>query len=237
MCGRFALSIVAAQFQLAFDCAPPDGLTSSYNVTPDTQIVVIRADEAGRPVAGFARWGLLGAWMKEATAPARQINARAETAAEKPMFRDAFKKGRCLIPAMGFYEWQKAAAGPSRPFYVGLASGEAFAFAGLWRRNKLADGSTHDTCVILTIQASPLLEPIHHRMPVILPRSSQAQWLDPTLKDTGKLQSLLEPRPDHELQAYEVSRAVNAPRSSGPELIRPLAAAQAQLGPAQHTLL
>src|SRR5690349_16212290 len=141
MCGRFALSIVAAQFQLTFDCPPPDGLTSSYNVTPDTQIVVIRADEVGRPAAGFARWGLLGAWMKEANDPARQINARAETAAEKPMFRDAFKKGRCLIPATGFYEWQKAGTGASRPFFVGLASGDAFAFAGLWRRNRLADGS------------------------------------------------------------------------------------------------
>jgi putative SOS response-associated peptidase YedK len=236
MCGRFALSIVAAQFQLAFDCAPPDGLTSSYNVTPDTQIVVIRADEEGRPVAGFARWGLLGAWMKEANDPARQINARAETAAEKPMFRDAFKKGRCLIPATGFYEWQKAGAGSSRPFYVGLASGEAFAFAGLWRRNKLADGSTHDTCAILTIQASSLLEPIHHRMPVILPQASQALWLDPTLKDAGILQALLAPRPDHELYAYEVSRAVNAPRNDGPELIRALDSVQVDQGPAQRTL-
>lgn len=237
MCGRFALSIVTAQFRLTFDCPPPEGLTSSYNVTPDAQIVVIRADDGARPAAGFARWGLLGAWMKEVNDPARQINARAETAAEKPMFRGAFKKGRCLIPATGFYEWQKAAAGPSRPFFVGLASGDAFAFAGLWRRNRLADGSTHDTCAILTTQASPLLEPIHHRMPIILPRASQAPWLDPTLENAGMLQALLTPRPDEELHAYEVSRAVNAPRNNGPKLIRPLAAVQLEQGPAQHSLL
>lgn len=237
MCGRFALSIVARRFQLAFGCAPPEELTSSYNVSPDTQIVVIRADEAGSPFAGFARWGLLGAWMKEANDPARQINARAETAAEKPMFRDAFKKGRCLIPATGFYEWQKARTGASRPFYVGLASGDVFAFAGLWRRNRLADGSTLDNCAILTIQASPMLEQIHHRMPVILPQASQFLWLDPALKDPGTLQALLTPRPDRELQAYEVSRAVNAARNNGPDLTRPLEAAPMEPAPAQHTLL
>ena len=112
------------------------------------------------------------------------------------MFRDSFKKGRCLIPATGFYEWQKAGAGPSRPFFIALASGEPFAFAGLWRRNRLADGTLLDSCAILTTDASPLLRPIHHRMPVILPAASQALWLDPTLKDPEFLQALLTPVPD-----------------------------------------
>ena len=222
MCGRFALSIVAAQFKLSFGAEPPEGLQASWNVTPDRQIVIVRADEAGAPQAGFARWGLLGGWMKDPNDPARQINARSETAAEKPMFRDAFKKGRCLIPASGFYEWQKAGSGASQPFFVGLASGEPFAFAGLWRRTKLADGDLLDTCAILTMQASPMLQPIHHRMPIILPQASHALWLDPSIKDPGLLQALLTPRPDSELAAHEVGRGVNNPRNNGPELTAPV---------------
>ncbi len=239
MCGRFALSIVAARFRLVFDCDPPEDFSASYNITPDVQIVVVRANAAGVPEAGFARWGLLGAWMKEANDPARQINARAETAGEKPMFRDSFKKGRCLIPALGFYEWQKAGSGPSRPFFVRLASGEPFAFAGLWRRNRLADGELIDTCAILTMPASPLLRPIHHRMPVILPRSSHGLWLDPTLQDPGMVQALLTPRPDSELELHEVGRAVNNPRNNGAELMAPVPAGPPaqQRPPAQGSLL
>ena len=141
MCGRFALSILPQQFQQAFACDPPDELGQSWNVTPDRQIPIVRTGPEGTREAAFARWGLLGPWMKEAGDPARQINVRSETAAEKPMFRDSFRKGRCLIPATGFYEWRKAGSGPSHPFHVALAAGAPFAFAGLWRRNRLADGS------------------------------------------------------------------------------------------------
>jgi putative SOS response-associated peptidase YedK len=223
MCGRFALSMLPRQFQQAFACDPPEALGESWNVTPDRQIPIVRAGPAGDRQAAFARWGLLGPWMKEANDPGRQINARADTAAIKPMFRDSFKKGRCLIPATGFYEWQKAGAGPSRPFYIALGSGEPFAFAGLWRRNRLADGMLLDSCAILTTDASPLLRLIHHRMPVILPPASQALWLDPTLKDPEFLQALLTPVPDGEISAWEVGRAVNNPRNEGPQLTEPLA--------------
>ena len=222
MCGRFALSILPGQFTLAFGCDSPDGLAASWNVTPDRQIAIVRMGEVGREAA-FARWGLLGPWMKEANDPGRQINARSESAPEKPMFRDSFRKGRCLIPATAFYEWRKAASGPSQPFCVALASGEPLAFAGLWRRNRLSDGSPLDSCTILTTDASPLLRPIHHRMPMILPVASRDLWLDPELKDPELLQALLTPIPDAELAAWEVGRAVSNPRNDGPQLVEALA--------------
>ena len=201
-------------------------------MTPDRQIPIVRAGEHGREAA-FARWGLLGPWMKEANDPGRQINARSESAAEKPMFRDSFKKGRCLIPATAFYEWQKAASGPARPFCVALASGEPFAFAGLWRRNRLSDGGLLESCAILTTAASPLLRPIHPRMPVILPAASRELWLDPALKDAEFLQALLTPVTDRELAAWEIGRAVNSPKNDGPQLMEPVAAP----GAAQASLL
>jgi putative SOS response-associated peptidase YedK len=238
MCGRFALSIIPAEFRRVFGCAPPEGTATRYNITPDTLIVVVRAGPEGAPEAAFARWGLLGPWMKEANDPGRQINARAETAAEKPMFRDAFRKSRCLIPASGFYEWQKG-GGPSRPFFVRLASGEPFAFAGLWRASRLADGTVLETCTILTTDASPLLKPIHHRMPVILPASQHDAWLDPAVTSREFLEALLTPRPDGELVAHEVGRAVNNPRNDGPALVAPVADAVGAPGPgpAQGSLL
>lgn len=222
MCGRFALSIVAARFSDLFGCPPPEPLTPRYNITPDTGIVVVRTGEEGAREAVRVRWGMLGPWMKEADDPGRQINARAETAAEKPMFRDAFKRRRCLVPASGFYEWQKAGGGPSRPFFIGLASGEPSAFAGLWRPSRLSDGNTIETCAILTTAASRLLRPIHPRMPVILPPAHYDAWLDPTVANPEFLQALLEPVPDAELTAHEVGRAVNNPRNDAPDLVEPV---------------
>jgi putative SOS response-associated peptidase YedK len=221
MCGRFALSILPQQFQMAFGCEPPEGLADSWNVTPDRQIAIVRAGGEGAREAAFARWGLLGPWMKEASDPGRQINVRAESAATKPMFRDSFKKGRCLVPATGFYEWQKQGSGPSRPFFVALASGEPLAFAGLWRRNRLTDGTLLESCAILTTDASPRLRPIHHRMPVILPVASHALWLDTAQSNPEFLEALLAPVPDTELAHHEVGRAVNNPRNDGPELAAP----------------
>jgi len=236
MCGRFALSIIPARFQRVFGCAAPEGLRPRYNVVPDGGIVAVRTGEGGEREAVWLRWGMLGPWMKEANDPGRQINARAETAAEKPMFRDAFKRRRCLIPALGFYEWQKAGAGPSRPFFVGLASGEPLAFAGLWRRSHLANGETLETCTILTTTASPLLRPIHHRMPMILPEAAWDAWLDPAVSEPEFLHALLSPVPDSELVAHEVGRAVNNPRNDAPSLVEP-ATPTAEARPEQGSLL
>lgn len=223
MCGRFALSIIPARFEAMFGCAPPEDLRPRYNITPDSDILAVRARADGLPEAVRLRWGMLAPWMKEADDPGRQINARSETAAEKPMFRDAFRRRRCLIPATGFYEWQKAGQGPARPFFVGLATREPLAFAGIWRDSRLADGSTLSSCAILTMAASPLLRPIHPRMPVMLPAAVHAAWLDPAVHAPEILAALLEPVPDAQLLVHEVGRAVNSPRQDDAGLMAPVA--------------
>ena len=236
MCGRFALSIIPARFQRVFGVAPPEGYRARWNIAPETPVLTVRAGEDGAREAVPVRWGMLGPWMKDPKDPGRQINARSESAAEKPMFRAAFRQHRCVIPADGFYEWQKGAGGPSRPFFVRRRDGEPLAFAGLWQPVRLDSGERLETCAILTTAASPLLRPIHSRMPVMLRPEVIEAWLDPTVRAPEFLQALLEqPLPDAELEAYEVGRAVNSPRHDGPELVERQAAEPPE--PAQASLL
>lgn len=212
MCGRFGLSTLPPQFQLSFGVEPPEDYRLRWNITPDSLIVTIRMAADG-PAARMVRWGMLGPWMKVANDPGRQINARSETAFEKPMFRDAIRRGRCLIPANGFYEWRKKAdGGQSQPFRIALKSGEPFAFAGLWRRVRLEDGTFLEGCAILTTDASPSIHGIHHRMPVMLHGEDHAAWLDPARVEPQTVQPLLQARADADLQAYPISRKVNNPR-------------------------
>jgi len=218
MCGRFALSINAAQFERAFGVFPPAGYRERWNVAPDTEVVALRTGPGGEREAVLLRWGLMAPWMTDAKDPGRQINARAETAAEKPMFRDSFRKGRCVIPADGFYEWQKSPSGPSRPHFVRRRDGQPIAFAGLWRVNRLATGELLATCAILTTDPYPLLRNLHHRMAVMLRPEAVDAWLDPAVTDPGFLRELLDPLPEEELEAYEVGRRVNNVRNDGPDL-------------------
>jgi putative SOS response-associated peptidase YedK len=236
LCGRFALSIIPASFQRVFGVAPPEGYRARWNIAPETPVLTVRAGEGGTREAVPVRWGMLGPWMKDPKDPGRQINARSESAAEKPMFRAAFRQHRCVIPADGFYEWQKGEGGPSRPFFVRRRDGEPLAFAGLWQPVRLESGERLETCAILTTAASPLLSPIHSRMPVMLRPDAIDAWLDPEVRATELLQALLEqPLPDAELESYEVGRAVNSPRHDGPELAERQAAEPP--GPAQARLL
>jgi putative SOS response-associated peptidase YedK len=220
MCGRFALSITAAQVSMSFDVDAPPTYGPRWNITPDSEILVIRAG-SGAPEAAMLHWGLLGPWMKEANDPSRQINARSETAFEKPMFRDSMRKGRCLIAADAFYEWQKQGRGPSRPYAIALRSGEPFAFAGIWRRVRLGDGSLLDSCAILTMDAWPSIHGIHHRMPVILPAAHHAPWLDPAATDPERVRPLIQARPEAEITAWPISRRVNNPRLDDPSILEP----------------
>jgi putative SOS response-associated peptidase YedK len=225
MCGRFALSITPAQLSMAFEVEPPKAYRPRWNITPDSEIVVVRSSQDGGRTAPMLRWGLLGPWMKEAGDPGRQINARSESAFEKPMFRDAMRKGRCLIPATAFYEWQKQGKGPSRPYAIALRSGEPFAFAGIWRRVRLGDGGLLDSCAILTMDAWPAIHGIHHRMPVILPAAHYAPWLDPGITDPEQIRPLIVARPESELAAWPISRRVNNPRLDEASLLEPEAEA------------
>lgn len=222
MCGRFALYAdyedLLARFDIGETSLDKSSYEADYNVAPSQQIVAIINDgEKNR--LGLLRWGLIPSWAKDKKIGYKMINARAETAAEKPSFRHAFKKKRCLIPANAFYEWRKDPTG-KMPMLIHLSSDELFAFAGLWESWTAPDGEQIHSCTILTTQPNALMADIHDRMPVILTKQAESIWLDPTVQDPQVLQELIKPYEAEELQAYPVSEAVNSPKNNGADLIR-----------------
>jgi putative SOS response-associated peptidase YedK len=222
MCGRYAFfsphEAVIGYFGLA-DAGPEFG--PRYNIAPTQEVAAVRADPAGRTLA-MLHWGLIPFWAKDRAIASRMINARAETLAEKPAYRAAFKKRRCVLPADGYYEWQSAAGG-KQPYYVEAASGEPLALAGLWERWQDPSGETVESCTIITTEANAAMRHIHVRMPAILKRESLAGWLDPGA-DALALAQLFLPEAGPALRAHPVSRAVNSPAHQGPELIAAAAA-------------
>src|SRR5262245_35107324 len=175
MCGRFTLATSRAQLADLFRLAGGPELPLRYNIAPTQPVPVVRAAGDGRALA-LARWGLIPRWATDPAIGNRLINARSETVAEKPSFRDAFRKRRCLIPATGFYEWAKTAGG-KQPYHFRLLDGRPFAFAGLWERWDRG-GEPVESCTILTTAANAVVRPVHERMPVILPAEAFAAWLD-----------------------------------------------------------
>ena len=218
MCGRFTrkstIKKIAETFQveeIACDLAP------SYNIAPRQYLASILKDSKVRLVA--LRWGLIPGWAKEATIGDRMINARAETIIEKPSFKSAFFKRRCLIVAEGFYEWKKE--GPQKiPMYIHLEGHPLFAFAGIWESWRTPEKTTLETCTIITTEANEFLRSIHHRMPVILPKDQQEEWLNPKA-ERDSLLALLKPFPVSEMRAYPVSTWVNAPKNNSPKCMEP----------------
>jgi putative SOS response-associated peptidase YedK len=222
MCGRFTLfepdKILAKEFGVA-TFAPR---SPRYNIAPSQPVAAVRAapSGAGRELA-LLRWGLIPSWSKDPAVGNRLINARAETVSEKPSFRNAFRRHRCLIPANGFYEWQRREV-RKQPFYIRMHDGRPFAFAGLWDRWENPDKGVIETCTILTTATNALLAPIHDRMPVILPPAEYARWLDPSLQDPDSLAPLLVPFPPEDMVAFPVSPRVNAPSTDDEGCIAPL---------------
>ncbi len=220
MCGRY--SLVASLGELArrfeFD---GDWLTfeSAYNIAPTQDVLTVVGGETRR--GGFMRWGLVPWWAKDLSIGSRMINARAETVADRPAFREALKGRRCLVLADGFYEWQRAGT-RKRPMRVVMRTGEPFAFAGLWSTWKDPDGNRIPSCAVITTEANDLLRPIHDRMPVVLPRDMEEFWLDPAVDDPDLLASVLTPHPGEAMKVYEVSELVNSAANDGPEIIEPL---------------
>ncbi len=220
MCGRFTLMIDAEELQAEYGLqAVPANHVPRYNIAPSQPIAVIK-DWPARSL-DWMRWGLVPQWAKDPAIGNSLINARAETAHEKPSFRAAFARRRCLIPADGFYEWQKApmGKGPSTPYFFYAADHKPFAFAGLWELWQASDGSEIQTCTILTTSANSLVAPIHERMPVILSGSALGQWLAPAA--TSSLSGLLKPYPASLMSAHSVSAMVNSPFQDRPELVIP----------------
>jgi putative SOS response-associated peptidase YedK len=215
MCGRFTLRqpahAVGEQFGL--DAVP--AFEPRYNIAPTQSVLAVRHAAGTGKEAVFLRWGLVPSWASDLSIGNRLLNARAETIAEKPSFRAAFKHRRCLIVADGFYEWQSV-AGKKQPIHFRFRDGRLFAFAGLWEHWNVPDGPAIETCTILTTTSNELIRPLHDRMPVILDPDHREAWLDPQFADRDALQSWLIPWPAEEMTGVPASMRVNNPRNEGP---------------------
>lgn len=221
MCGRYSLfadySSLLERFDIEEVSIDESEYTPSYNIAPTHQVLAV-VNDGTKNRLGMLRWGLIPPWAKDEKIGSKMINARAETAAEKPSFRNAFKKKRCLIIADSFYEWRRT-DDQKTPMRIKLKSGEPFAFAGLWESWKSPEGKIISTCSILTTKPNDLMATIHDRMPVVLSKDAEKVWLDPKVDDPEVLGKLLKPFDASEMEAYEVSSAVNSPKNNGPELI------------------
>jgi putative SOS response-associated peptidase YedK len=219
MCGRFVLMTPARSLARHFELAEEPELEPRYNIAPTQLVAVIRwePDSAQRELI-LQRWGLIPSWAKDPSIAAKLINARAETVAQKPAFKAAFRRRRCLVPADGFYEWRNLSR-DKQPYYFGMASREPLAFAGLWERWKNPEGELIESCTIITTVANELLAPIHDRMPAIVKREDYATWLDPGVEDQNRLTSLLGPYPAKEMTGFPVSQGVNRSNVEGPDLV------------------
>lgn len=219
MCGRFALTADPELIQQFFNLQTmPPVMTARYNIAP-TQPVAVIANDAPSELT-FFRWGLVPSWSKDISIGTKMINARAETLHEKPSFKAAYKRRRCLIPANGFYEWAKTDDG-KKPMYIHLKDHELFAFAGLWETWHSPDGGELRTCTIITAEPNELVKPLHHRMAVILDPSDYDLWLSGDELPPQALAPLLKPYDADKMGVYEVSTLVNNAANDTPELIKP----------------
>lgn len=218
MCGRFTLVSPFAAVAERFRASAPAELRPRYNIAPGQDILCVVADRERRiePM----RWGLIPSWAKDPAIGNRLINARAETLAEKPSFRRAFARRRCLVAADGFYEWRPAGK-RKVPVYIFLKSRNPFGFAGLYETWRAPDGREVRTCTIVTTGANDLVRPIHDRMPVIVAEGDEDRWLDPDEGSLERLRAILAPYPAEQMDAYDVTTAVNNPSHDAPDCILP----------------
>ena len=235
MCGRFAFfsahEAIVRLFQLQSD-APE--VEPHYNIAPTQYVAAIRVNRERERRLSMLYWGLVPSWATEKSLGARMINARAETLRDKPAFRNAYERRRCLVLADGYYEWQRTGA-VKQPWFIRLASGEPFGMAGLWEVwRDPADGELLRSCSIVTTTPARSIAHLHDRMPVILPRSAHAAWLDPANKDLEGLDALLAPAPSGELAAHPVSSRVNSARVDEPTLVEPQPGQSSLFGPADN---
>jgi putative SOS response-associated peptidase YedK len=222
MCGRFLLFTSGAALAEWLDLPEVPALQPRYNIAPTQPVAAVRAGPGGGRQFVTLRWGLVPPWSTDLAIGNRLINARAETAADKPSFRVAFRQRRCLVPANGFYEWV-GRAGKKQPIHFRLREGRPFAFAGLWERWQDPGGEVVESCAILTTEANELVRPVHDRMPVIMDPDAFEPWLDPAVRDPAALGLFLRPYPADAMTASPVGAWVNNPRNEGPACLAPLA--------------
>lgn len=226
MCGRYTSRTPAAELASYFgvdEVVAPD-LGARYNVAPTDETYAVAESSDGRRLGTF-RWGLVPFWAKDVKVGAKMINARAEGLLDKPAFRRPFERRRCIIPADGFYEWERTSAKKKQPWYITRVDGKPMAFAGLWESWRPVKGSDEGkvrSCVIITGEPNEVVARLHDRMPVMLPPEAWDAWLDPDNDDLVSLQGLLVPAPSELLELVPVSTAVNTVTNDGPELIEPI---------------
>jgi len=221
MCGRFTSKAKPRQIKTEFKIGKLNSkiFTPRYNIAP-TQNIPVVLESSGERIIEEVKWGLIPSWAKDDSIGSKLINARAETLAEKPSFKNAFKNRRCIIPASGFYEWQKQTKGAKQPFYFYLKDKDLFGLAGLWEEwTDKESGEVIETCTVITTKANKVLEHVHERKPVILKDKDYDNWLDEKVHDTDKLQKLLKPFPASSMKSHPVSRLVNSPSENSPSLI------------------
>jgi putative SOS response-associated peptidase YedK len=221
MCGRFALFAAGDELAERFQVAEAPRLDARFNIAPTQSVATVRATPAGRALL-YLRWGLIPSWSADPKIAYKLLNARSETVAEKPSFRSAFKQRRCLIPASGYYEWQKIGS-RKQPHFIRPRDGGLFSFAGLWESWNDPEGEVVESCTILTTAANEAMRPIHDRMPVILDAGGDALWLDPTAS-ADSLRALFVPFPAGRMEAFAVSPWVSNARNQGPKCLEPMGA-------------
>ncbi|GJL71990.1 MAG: DUF159 family protein [Nitrosomonas sp.] len=221
MCGRFALAYPRSSLIDWYDAASMPEIEPRYNIAPTANILVIRAGSTGR-AGSMMRWGLIPRWAKDIKKLPLLINARAETVATKPIFKTAFHRQRCIIPASGFYEWKPLKERQNKqPFYVSAKDGHPLSFAGIWETATVNE-TIIDSCAIITTECNDLMRPIHERMPVILPIEAWDTWLTASQLPDDMLLSFLKPFASEQLQAWGVSPAVGRTSNQDAGLIRPV---------------
>lgn len=216
MCGRFVATQPPERLaeQFGIRDKPQTSLPANWNVAPTQQIYAVRA-EGGDRVLDAMRWGFVPHWAKDPDSGPSPINARAETVSEKPMFKSAIRERRCLIPADGFFEWQKRPSGPKQPYFIRPRNGDLMAMAGIW--SAWGDAGLR-TCAILTTDPNKVVAPIHDRMPVLIAAGDWTEWLDPSNGDLDELSDLMKPS-SVELEAVPISRRVNNPKFNEASLL------------------
>lgn len=222
MCGRFTLTATGEELVAEFDLTEVPQIEPRYNIAPTQSVLAIRGTIEQQRRLARLHWGLIPPWARDPSMAARMINARAETLAEKPAFRDAFRNRRCLIPCTGFYEWREVQGSKRKqPFLIRMADRSLFALAGLWERGRDTNGDPIESCAVITTAPNKLMQTLHDRMPVILAKARYDQWLDVSNKDTSLLSDLLLPFPDSGMVAFPVGFSVNNARVDLPECIVP----------------
>lgn len=221
MCGRFTLRTPVPDIAEAFGLGDLPPLTPRYNIAPTQPVAAVRRTADGRRELVLLRWGLIPAWADDPAIGNRMINARGESVATKPAFRQAFQRRRCLIVTDGFYEWQKTGT-KKQPYYVHRRDDRPFAFAGLWEHWS-REAAAIQSCTIITTAPNAVMQPIHDRMPVILAPDDYERWLDPRPLGDAPWAALLRPYPAEALEAYPVSTSVNSPQHDAPECVARIA--------------